>query len=550
MESQPDRESQLRQSMAEAKDSGGGQNYLSLMVQFVREFSDPTVFEEFVAECEKVWLPEAEALNLIASRLVEAYRSGTQSALMSALLDRVDTLLKRKKAVEIGKRKLAQFENIHRGERCVIIGNGPSLNRMDLSFLKNEFTFGLNRIYLGFEKFDFHPTYHVCVNPAVLQQSGREMLERVHCPKFLAFEAIPTLDPEDDAIFINTRRTLNYFNTDARHGVSLGSTVTFGAMQLAYFMGFETVILIGVDHYFETKGKPHLLVESLGDDPNHFHPKYFGKGYQWQLPDLENSEVSYRLARRAFEDVGRRIIDASLDGRCYVFPKGDYRSIFKIEGEFSEAGQFVRNASPEHGQELLINWLSERNLSGNQAKTLIEIGSTRENLPGQGSTEKLARLCKSHGMHFVTVDMNPLLIERAVELLAGIDSGFLAICAKGEEYLSSCSREIDFVFLDAYDYDHGYHSQERQAAYERHLGKRINNEDCHLMHLECAKALLDKLSDAGLICFDDTWKTGGAWQGKGTLAVPYLLENGFLIVGTGYRSVLLSRDQEKLGKSP
>ena len=39
-----------------------------------------------------------------------------------------------------------------KGDRCVIIGNGPSLRSMDLSSLKDEVTFGMNRIYLLFDK--------------------------------------------------------------------------------------------------------------------------------------------------------------------------------------------------------------------------------------------------------------------------------------------------------------------------------------------------------------------------------------------------------------
>ena len=38
--------------------------------------------------------------------------------------------------------QLAAFKDIHRGERCFIIGNGPSLKKTDLSRLRHEFTFG------------------------------------------------------------------------------------------------------------------------------------------------------------------------------------------------------------------------------------------------------------------------------------------------------------------------------------------------------------------------------------------------------------------------
>ena len=63
--------------------------------------------------------------------------------------------------------KIIQFKDKHKGQRCVIIGNGPSLNKMDLSFLKQEICFGMNKIYLGFEKWNFIPKYYVAVNSLV-----------------------------------------------------------------------------------------------------------------------------------------------------------------------------------------------------------------------------------------------------------------------------------------------------------------------------------------------------------------------------------------------
>jgi hypothetical protein len=99
-------------------------------------------------------------------------------------------------------------------------------------------------------------------------------------------------------------------------------------MQVAYYLGFQKVILVGVDHSFVTQGKPHTTVVSQGDDPNHFDPQYFGKGFRWQLPDLETSEMTYRIAKWQFENTGREIVDATVDGKLQVFPKVDYHLLF------------------------------------------------------------------------------------------------------------------------------------------------------------------------------------------------------------------------------
>ena len=116
--------------------------------------------------------------------------------------------------------------------------------------------------------------------------------------------------------------------TDITGRVWESATVTYVAMQLAYYMGFSQVVLIGVDHNFITKGTPNTTITSQGDDPNHFNPNYFGKGFRWQLPDLETSELGYQMARQAFEADGREIIDATVGGNLQVFPKAAYTSLF------------------------------------------------------------------------------------------------------------------------------------------------------------------------------------------------------------------------------
>jgi hypothetical protein len=93
-------------------------------------------------------------------------------------------------------------------------------------------------------------------------------------------------------------------------------------------MGFKEIILVGVDHNFVTRGPANKAIISGGDDPNHFSPDYFGKGYKWQLPDLEGSERSYRLARTAFEQAGRKVLDATVDGKLMVFPKVSFLELF------------------------------------------------------------------------------------------------------------------------------------------------------------------------------------------------------------------------------
>jgi hypothetical protein len=226
--------------------------------------------------------------------------------------------------LSVSSESLKKFKNRHDGQRCVIIGNGTSLNRMDLSFLEREMSFGMNRIYLMFDRCKFRPTYYVAMNPLVLAQSV-ERIRNIAAPKFLSHKGLSLFsDPGDDCMFLQETSEWT-FSRDPGRGVHEGWTVTFVAMQLAYYMGFEEVVLIGVDHHFVQNGRPNQEVVAEEDDQNHFHPEYFGKGVRWNYPDLERSEISYRMAKQAFENDGRRILDATVDGRLTVFPKIDYR---------------------------------------------------------------------------------------------------------------------------------------------------------------------------------------------------------------------------------
>jgi len=231
-----------------------------------------------------------------------------------------------------GRRSRAKLEAM-RGTasgRCVIIGNGPSLNQMDLSVLRDVPGFALNRGYLLFDRIGGPTTYLVSANKYVLEQSMAEMLGASPGPKFFNWRhrhLVP--NGRDDVIFFDTVRNPGFSTDVPNRGLWEGATVTMVAMQLAYHLGFREIVLIGVDHNFTTEGPAHKLVTSQGADPNHFDPNYFGAGYKWQLPDLERSERAYRMARAAFEAAGGEVVDATVGGKLQVFRKVDFAELFQ-----------------------------------------------------------------------------------------------------------------------------------------------------------------------------------------------------------------------------
>jgi hypothetical protein len=226
--------------------------------------------------------------------------------------------------------RLAALKDAHLGERCFIIGNGPSLRETDVSMLKGEFTFGMNRIYLAFEDWGFATSVLVSVNDLVIEQCVDDFLI-LGMPRFFSWRShkfFPNTPASNLPTFLHTTYTGAKFSPDVRGRVWEGATVTNVCLQLAFHMGFEKAILIGVDHSFVAKGKPNTTVVSNGDDQSHFDPHYFGKGFRWQLPDLDTSEKGYWMARQAYEAAGRSVVDATIGGHLQVFPKVAYESLF------------------------------------------------------------------------------------------------------------------------------------------------------------------------------------------------------------------------------
>ena len=228
----------------------------------------------------------------------------------------------------INRRKLIEFKDIHKGKRCFIIANGPSLTKMDLAPLKNEITFGMNRIYLAFDKIGFVPNYYVVSNELVIEQFSDD-IKNLDTIKFLNWDRRLLFKNCTKVNYIKTKMSINDgFSTDILDGIFSGGTVTYATLQLVFYMGFSEVFLIGLDHNFAEKGTPNKTEVRTSDiDKSHFHPNYFPKGIKWQLPDLYRSELAYEKALYSYQSAGRKIWDATIDGKCNVFPKVDYNSI-------------------------------------------------------------------------------------------------------------------------------------------------------------------------------------------------------------------------------
>jgi glycosyltransferase involved in cell wall biosynthesis len=232
---------------------------------------------------------------------------------------------------------LMDLKDAFKGERCIIIGNGPSLNQMDLSLLANVPTFAVNGIFYAQEKMGFEPTFYVVEDNAVMADNTEQI--RDYRAKWKLFPTIyrKHIGEDDNVVYFRMNRGFYHsesphycvprFSTDASNRVYCGQSVTIINLQLAYHFGFTDVALVGMDFSYtipDSVEREGDLLTSTEDDPNHFHPEYFGKGKTWKDPKLDRVLASYELAKRMYEADGRRILNATVGGNLQAFPRVAY----------------------------------------------------------------------------------------------------------------------------------------------------------------------------------------------------------------------------------
>ena len=223
--------------------------------------------------------------------------------------------------------------------RIFVVGNGPSLKKTDLSLLKDEISIGFNGIFLHDT---FRPTIYIVEDHLVAEDRVGEILS-YDCPvklfpSYLAY----CIEPQDNTIYLNHRPRLSYpvdtdFSSDAGRITYTGGTVTYTGLQVAASLGFEEIILIGVDASYTVNNVKRSdsygvgVLTSISDDPNHFDPTYFGKGYRWHDPNVHVMLQAYRKARDWGRANGVRFINATVGGQLEAFPRANFYSLFPAD---------------------------------------------------------------------------------------------------------------------------------------------------------------------------------------------------------------------------
>jgi len=244
-------------------------------------------------------------------------------------------------------KRLKALHNKFKGNRIFVMGNGPSMNKTPLHLLKNEYTFGVNRIYLLFDRIDWRPSFYTAFDLRVVPDNKNEINALDIQYKFFATKHRSLLGEDKNKYWYqdNSRKDGldNRFEPEAVYtGFGGGGSITHLAIQLAFYLGFDPIYLIGVDADYKIlptvkqsgpdkfgDGILLNLESTKDDDPNHFDPRYFGKGKKWHNPNVPEMLRGFLDCRLAIEKRGRRIYNATVGGMLYIFERVDFTSLFK-----------------------------------------------------------------------------------------------------------------------------------------------------------------------------------------------------------------------------
>jgi hypothetical protein len=230
-------------------------------------------------------------------------------------------------------RELSKYHNIHKGNRCFIIGTGPSLAVEDLEKLKGEITFGSNRIFEIFKQTDWRPTYYMNQDYQLICKFSEEIKNLEVKRKFMPIEAMKFFSGLTDASYFVLRYKEFYpkdadFSTHIDKYMGQGFTVTYGAIQMAYYMGFSEVYLLGIDHNYSIslneKGIP-VIQNNVKD----YFKGSTASNTGLNLPRIEESTMAYMTARK-FAEMHKdfHIFNATRGGKLECFERVNFDSLF------------------------------------------------------------------------------------------------------------------------------------------------------------------------------------------------------------------------------
>lgn len=164
-------------------------------------------------------------------------------------------------------------------------------------------------------------------------------------------------------------------------------------------------------------------------------------------------------------------------------------------------------------------------LDQRHVKILVETGTARDgdrNFVGDGgSTIIFADWATQNEALLYSVDIDPSAIENAKNVTTVYADHIQFVCDNSIKFLNKFEKQIDFLYLDSFDFDFG------------------NPSTSQVHHLKEIIAAYPKLHKNSIVMIDDCDLPQG---GKGALVIEYLTARGWEIFQNGYQIIMLQRE--------
>lgn len=246
-----------------------------------------------------------------------------------------------------------KYRNLHRGERVFVLATGPGINQMDLDRLRNEYCIAASGFYNHKNYQYINPQYHCLVDSAFDTNVNKEDIKKefqwlgektegMNTGFFFGIHDRETVQ----SISLYDNRLVNYVSNaafpnmiieeiDLVHNVPTAWTASVMAIEIALYMGFKEIYLLGVEHshlkdmkyvHFYPKEMFCHSLEEAGLTENEEI-----KEYGTQLKACASLWKQYEQLKMAAEDMyGAKIYNASINTCLDVFDIVDYDSLFFV----------------------------------------------------------------------------------------------------------------------------------------------------------------------------------------------------------------------------
>ena len=256
--------------------------------------------------------------------------------------------------------KNSELQNKHKGKRCFIVGNGPSLKHYDLNKLTNEYVFTVNYMMKSDDFKTLNPNYHLFFDPIVFglnpeKEDDNKIIELIastlesnasmtYIIPYRRRSNFDELFPNHKFIYIYNYKTYTPLlkKSASLHRITPGfQNVILYAINSAIYMGFKEIYLMGVDmtgflehfehntindqwgHFYEkSEDEKEKIIKILSEKniDNEFYLKTYGKTFEHIKLMQKNA-----LAKKV------KLFNASQHGALDVIPRVDYEKIFSNE---------------------------------------------------------------------------------------------------------------------------------------------------------------------------------------------------------------------------